>query len=779
MHCAGNQVLLTLLLGKMCGVDVDDKTLLGSLKHWYRFVGHGAIPLADQRNWHIFRSAGRDGATACVMHIASCAKGDVTIYKKAKEYMAMSALTSWPDRAYNWEVYWHSLAGHFMLEHDPDIYNTTMQRFRWRYDLGRQASGAFCGHIDHPSLDPEDSGISLALAYTAPLKTLHITGAPRSKYAKDFTLPQRLWGTEADIAFLTSRHHKDFCKYGEEEEIHIPYWQLPLRLQYYPNQVKDLSLNMMLKNVRHARYTVRAAAAKALCMNKRHTELESLLRDPDPRLRRAALDGINDNRPWFTDPVVGKYALKAGEFTPAMAEAITKILSDPDEAWFVVDGALNALSHAPTGMVEKNLTHILKWTTHEDWWMRESAFNALMGLKDDEKLFIKYLPIAIDMMIKEYRYNPRHKMVSELQYILSQLGNDSVAGKMIVKGFTRAATESKVLQDVVDNQRSSEGATNVIEVALVTSKSAPEAAAVLAAALAKNGRLKTMDTNSLMKIVKAADGHIQDRYVGLYPALKALEPKQKQQLIDLLYDNYRSELISRLASVEKKTEGKLIDLIVELTSLKKTIAGWQPLGTPKPAQRAWRYHSFDPLTDKDKVHPRVWERFRTATPPTGLEKWYMPQFDDSKWQSGSAPIGIGEFKAHGHGRMWTATPNHFFKNNSHWGDGEFLLMRTTFEVADTDLDYDYYCIRLLTAKGYTIYLNGNKIKSYPWSAHYPKFEKIMIGDAESKHLTKGTNTLAVYCMIGYEQDKKTGDYHPIGQMDLSIEGLKKAELLEE
>ncbi len=85
MHCAGDPVLLTLLLGKMCGVDVDKKTLLGALRHWYRFAGHRAIPLADQRYWHIFRSAGRDGATACVMHVASQAKGDVTIYKKAKE----------------------------------------------------------------------------------------------------------------------------------------------------------------------------------------------------------------------------------------------------------------------------------------------------------------------------------------------------------------------------------------------------------------------------------------------------------------------------------------------------------------------------------------------------------------------------------------------------------------------------------------------------------------------------------------------------------------------
>lgn len=43
---------------------------------------------------------------------------------------------------------------------------------------------------------------------------------------------------------------------------------------------------------------------------------------------------------------------------------------------------------------------------------------------------------------------------------------------------------------------------------------------------------------------------------------------------------------------------------------------------------------------------------------------------------------------------------------------------------------------------------------------------------------KGTNTLAVYCNVRYEKDTKTEDYHAIGQMDLSIEGLRAADLAE-
>lgn len=773
-HSAGNQVLLTLMLGKVCGVNVDETTLLGALKHWYRFVGHGAIPLSDQRYWSIFRSAGRDGATAAVMHVASGSKGDVTIYKQAKEYLAMSAITSWPAREYNWEVIWESVADAYTLDYNPALYYQTQQRLSWYADLCRQASGAFAANIDHACMNAVDSGVSLALNYTAPLKTLHITGAPRSKYAKDFTLPEHLWGTEADRAFLSAKHNPDFYKYGKDEEIYIPYWQLPVRLQYTPQDVKGLSLDTMLKNVRHARCEIRMGAAKALCMNKQYNELEKLLRDPDPRLRRAALDGINDNHPWFTEPVVGKQALKAEAYTPAMIESITKMLSDPKEAWFVVDAALSALNHAPLEAVKANIANIMPWTTHEDWWLRESAFMALMGLQKDEERFVKILPTLTDILVKEYHYNPRLHMVLQFQNALATWKNDSRVGKLIIAGFSRAALESKVLSDRGDYPRSNEGTANIIEVALASIKYAPEAAADLAEALATGGRLDTLDTASLMKIVSAPDGHVSDRFIGLYPSLAILAPHQQKRLTDILFDVFRPVLIKRLKAVDKEHEALLIDMILDLSKLKKAVVGWQAIGVPKPADRNWRYTAFDPLTEKDKVPPLTWERFRTATLPAGLDRWMMPEFNDSTWKSGAAPIGVGDFKAHGHGLMWTATPNHFFKNNSDWGQGEFLLMRTTFTVAD--LDHDYYRFKLLSAKGYTVYLNGKQIKSYPWSAHFPKYEKLMLGTAERTFLKKGPNTLAVYCIAGYEKDKQTEELHAIGQMDLFLEGLKKTDL---
>ncbi|MCF7733852.1 MAG: DUF6288 domain-containing protein [Akkermansiaceae bacterium] len=779
MHCAGTQVLLTLVLGKECGVKVDDKTLLGALRHWYRFAGHGTLPLADQRYWmaHL-RSAGRDGGAAAVMHIASHAKGDVTIYQKARDYLAMSALTSWPERNYNWEVYWQSLAGPFVREFNPGLYFETMRMFRWTYDLGRQASGAFFFPRDHDSLDPTDQGISLALAYTAPLKTLQITGAPRSKHAKEFTLPEHLWGNPADLAFLDPTPNEGYHRYGQNESIHIPWHRLPhgLQGQYGPAAARGIELPTMLKNVRHARCEVRAAAAKALVFNKKFDEIERLLRDPDPRLRRAALDGISDCNPWFTSPPTGRNALGAEAFTPGMIDAISSILRDPAEAWFVIDGAMLALSGAPVEAIKRNIPFILPWTTHEDWWLRESAFHALMGLQRDPVLLEKHLPALIGVMLREYRYNPRHQMVGRLEEALARVGKDSAAGKMIIDGFSRGPTESEVQPDVGRYPRSREGTTNIIEIAQVVIQQAPEVSADLAEALVESGRLAGMETESLMKIIKGQDGHVSDRFVGLFPALEGLAAQQKSRLTDLLYDGFRPELLRRLEAEGAGADGQLLDMLVELTALKKPIKGWRPVGSPPPPDRAWRYLSFDPLTEKDRLHPRIGppKRLREVTMPQGTDGWFQPGFDDSAWQSGRSPIGVGEFKAHGHGRGWTYRPDFFYENHSAWGDGEFLLMRTTFEA--DDLDFDYLRIRILSDQGYHIYLNGQKIRSYGWFQHFPRYENVLLTGALKKHLKKGSNTLAVFANVRFEQDPTTQDYHHVGQIDLSIEGLKKVDL---
>jgi hypothetical protein len=776
MNAAGNQILTTLLLGRMCGVDVDEKTLLGALKYWYSFAGHGTLPVSDTRPFFILRSAGRDGSTTASMQIASYAQGDVSIYNQARDYLAMSTVTSWPSMNYEFEAIWHGIGSAHSLGKNPELFHSVNRRLGWWYALSRQPSGGFVpGSLIVQTKEPVAAGVSMGFIYTAPLKKLQITGAPRSKYSEEFKLPARLWGNEADMTFLSPKHNRDFYKYGKEDEIHILHQQLPLELR--SKDVSGLPLDVMLKNVRHARYEIRLAAAKALRMNKHFGELEKLLHDPDPRLRRAGLDGIIDYKPWCGSLVWGRNALKPEEYTPAMLKSITEVLADSKEAWFVKDAALSALHNAPVETIKLNMRNILPWTKSEHWWLRESAFMAMMGLQRDDSLFVEYLPKLIDIYIAEYYANPNMNMRRVLTQALQQKKNGSEAGRLITAGFVRATLEGKVLPDVGENKRSSEGAYDVIQSAVACSQYAPEAAAEIAEALVHGGRLKGMETENLISLLRVADGHVSDRFVGLYPALKTQSSKQKEQLVNVLYNDFRPELIKRLKTVDKKGESKLIDMIVDLTKLKKPISGWQAVGAPETSERIWRYRSFDSIAS-EKIHPRIGppNRLRKVTLPAGMDNWFSPEFDDSGWKQGRTPIGIGEFKAHGHGRGWTYRPDFFYKNNSEWGDGEFLVMRSIFKV--DDLDYDYYRINILSDQGYHIYLNGNKIKSFFWFQHYPRYTTIMLGEREIKHLKKGLNTLAVFCNIRFEKDRNTEEYHPVGQIDLCIEGLKKSEFLD-
>ena len=184
-------------------------------------------------------------------------------------------------------------------------------------------------------------------------------------------------------------------------------------------------------------------------------------------------------------------------------------------------------------------------------------------------------------------------------------------------------------------------------------------------------------------------------------------------------------------------------------------AGWQPIGSPAPEERTWRYVSFDVQRETDALDRSETKRFREVALPAGMEKWYTPEFDDSAWSRGKTPIGTGTWK---HRR--TAV-----KNNSVWDKGEFLLMRTSFEL--DAIDCESYRLSILARQGFDVYLNGHKIHTYIWWKDEPYYRAIMLTENETKYLTKGVNVLAAYANVHY--DRQTAD--PYGSIDLFIEGI--------
>lgn len=737
MNPAGAQVATSLLMAKQCGVNVDDQTLLGALQYFYRFAGHGSVPYGDHRGEGGLGSNGKDGMVAAMMQVAGTAKGSADCYRQARDSLALAMLDSYPCLVTGHgddgrgDGIWRGIASAYVLDFKPALYHETINRLKWWYDLSRRPSGAF-GMATCQRFDDEGSGAGVALAYTAPLKTLQITGAPRSRFANDFTLPGQPWGRKADLALLSVEDGKPCRKIGAKEPIHVPYHKLGNAYRT-PENLAGIPRDELVRYAYHRNYVIRTQAAKALMLNGAFGEIEKLLEDPDPRVRRAGLDGMTDYRYWF---VKGGKPIAAKDVSPAMLASIRKMLTDPEEALYVVDGALLALSCAQPGDIAESLPLIMQLAKNDEWWVRQTAFMAMAAAANDSAIAPKVMPKLSEMMLSEYRPQARETMYGVMERLL-KAKQDEV--KQIVAAFNDCQSKTEIMA----GPRAGEGGFYVQQAALAGLKAEPGRAVEIA------GIFKSR-FNQLMT------GHIVNLSGALAEVCGKMPDKDSEALVSLLYGDYRTELIRRM----KDGENVPLDTVLSLTQLKNPEAGWKPLGKPDADTRIWQFKSFEP-GEKDFLHPREGKRFRDVAIPAGLEKWYMPEFDAGMWTSGKAPIGKGEFKRRG-----AKAP--VFENRSTWGDGEFLLARTTFEL--DSLDYDYYRLCVLDKQGYHIYLNGHRIKTYIWWSD-PEYRKNGLDAGAVKHLKTGTNVLAVYANAAYD------DGVQVGQLDVRLEGLKKSDLL--
>ena len=221
--------------------------------------------------------------------------------------------------------------------------------------------------------------------------------------------------------------------------------------------------------------------------------------------------------------------------------------------------------------------------------------------------------------------------------------------------------------------------------------------------------------------------------------------------------------------VAESKQGKYNDIVSVAKTLKtdgtitrerKWDGYWKPVGKPLPEERIWRFASVDATEKKDKLKKYDARRFRDVTLPAGIENWHLPQFDDSNWAEGKAPIGKGSWKHSGI----------TLKNvPSTWGEGEFLLMRTTFEVEDTH--YDSYRLAVLARQGFHVYLNGQKIHTYIWWQDKPQYSSVVLEKEMIQHLKRGKNVLAVYANDQYDPDSP----EHYAALDVQIEGITQAD----
>ncbi|MFN4942345.1 MAG: DUF6288 domain-containing protein, partial [Akkermansiaceae bacterium] len=282
-----------LLLAKECGAQVDEYTLQESFKQFYRLAGHGNVAYGNNMPDSGFVDNGKVGKMAFFMAAAASLtpEGEKSVYAKARDISAVRSFysTSWMFHGHTGggigEI-WRGASMGLMADKKPLKFREFMDNRQWFYELSRHYDGSMGivgnyhggGGYD----DPNSWGIGITLAYTIPRKTLRITGAPASKFAKPYQLPKRPWGTEADEAFFSMTPAPDkngkVQDWDSERLATDASWPI-LRKVNDPNATDET----LLMYARHPDQGVREMAAQMIGQRAKGPLILELLKDKDPR----------------------------------------------------------------------------------------------------------------------------------------------------------------------------------------------------------------------------------------------------------------------------------------------------------------------------------------------------------------------------------------------------------------------------------------------------------------------------------------------------------------
>jgi len=380
MNSAGVPVLTALALARECGITDSEAAFKRALLFFYRMAGHGCVCYGDHRAELFPNTNGRNGMLACALSLL-----DSRGYQMAARHLALIFADSYYAHEFGhtgggFNVMWRGLGTVHVPKDRQSHYRRQMDKLAWYYDLCRLRGGGFSMLPSPPSTTRYCGAMwgtgAIGLAYTAPLKTLRITGAPPTKFSVKVKAPPLPWGRPADLAFLRT----DYCEgFGSEQ---TPPDEIHARLRGRGTVPVEFCAKMM----RHYSPMVRTWAARKLADKPDDAavkEIVEALRHPDPRVRRAACDAISGYDNWGRPTAPGR---QRGRITTSVVSAkcvpqIVKILKNPNAAWWEIDGALWALGRAEPADIRKNLPIIRKYVNHEEWYLREAAFWSIVGLR--------------------------------------------------------------------------------------------------------------------------------------------------------------------------------------------------------------------------------------------------------------------------------------------------------------------------------------------------------------------------------------------------------------
>lgn len=705
LNGAGVHCVTYLMLAKECGVDVDPHTFDSALKHFYRFAGHGNVPYGDGLPEGGFVDNGKTGGLTFAMAAAAALtpEGEKSVYAKARDISGTKGFysTSWLYHGHTGGgigELWRGTAMGVVKDKRKEQYRSFMDGRRWMYELARTHDGAFgwpsgwnvsYGQTGHTS--GRAWGNYIPLIYTLPLKKLRIYGAPRTPFSNPYTLPERPWGTAADEIFLSLEPGE----YAPGKALDISRERLAthasMQLMGIINDAKVSDENL-LAYAHHIDQGIRAAAARAINNQGRFHLVVPLLKSKDARGRHAGVTCI-------TGMFKGK-GMPTDKITEEMFELVGAMINDPEESWWVVESALNAIGRAQPEFIEKHIDPLGKWLQHEDWWLRRGAMIALTPIATDKKHYREILPVIGKMIASNERavaLQPVGDIVSKLQAADPEVQKFALT----VMGDAYLAFPQKL--EAPGGQDLSDGVDYLLDDIAESIASTPGGFDVLYDVSKKRSPDEALPHEQI---------YIKANPENFGPIVReAFLPVLKNSVIPAYVEKEKNYITSQR---ESEVPGWATEELVKLYQRTgDDTYDWKPFGPDRYAIE-WQYHSFDSTDGK------LWEsgaRHRKIEWPEGMDDWYQPGFNASAkgWKQGRAPFGSTAGKFEFKGRCMREFCKCSSPLKTIW-EKEVLLMRTEIELPPFK---DGHAYRLLVGgrshvkagDGTDVWINGKSIAS--------------------------------------------------------------------
>ena len=751
MNAAGMHGPTFLMLAKECGVEVDEKIILASLKHHFRFSGKGSMPYGDGFPETYFIDNGKTGALAFTMAAAASLTpdGENSVYAKARDINAMRGfygtnymLTGHTGGGIG-EV-WRGPAMGFLIDKEPAKYRSFMDGRQWHLEMSRRFDGSF-GLLNGSNRydTPTTWGQMMAFQYTVPRKTLRLTGSARTKWSKAYQLPETPWGTEAD---------NDFCEIKPAAHANgkTPTFDDSLEggpingIERHFRATKDTK-NLALKYCLHPDHEVRREiGAGYVNRHKLDSDVVSMLKHKDARVRRAALSVIH---------VVhkGVKVLPAERLTKEMVDLVIAMVNDPKESWWVIENALRVMSILPKEKTAPHIDRLLYFLAHEEWWLQYAALQALTPLAIDDNTYEKVLPKIGEMVINNTN-SPATAPIGAIMQLLKTASPkvQEAAVAMISKCYADFPKNLLPLAgEAAADQLKGDMKKYVIPVSLRTIAyqliSAPDG------------------LNVLYKVAKARNPEaiLPYKQKYLWADYSTFSPELKKALKPIVLDQLVPEFVARnlgALKTELTKGGSPHCRLGELAGLyrKAGISGfeWHNFG-PKRNEMKWHYY-ISPITGKG----------RGAKPllPKEMANWNKAQFNPEKigWKVGQAPFGHQDDKQ----RLECSNPicRCGDSTNTLWEKGA-LLLKGTFKFPAIKKGHSY---RLLLSSAshvgmsspISVYINGRHVAS-GGGARRGQGGRAM-GKLLSQNLIESINdkevTLSALCFPRSHKRRKPGNF---------------------